>query len=140
MSGYLLDTNVVSEPTKAQPDPNVRDWFTSIPETQMFISVLTLGELKRGIAGLPASARRARLEGWFATLLERFGGRILPIDQAVADRWGVMVALAESAGKTLPGVDSLLAATALQHNLTLVTRDTSELAITGVQLFNPWEA
>ena len=140
MSGFLLDTNVISETIKERPDPNVRDWFDSVNEEDTYLSVLTLGELRRGVAGLPSSAKRSRLESWLQDVLVRFHGRLLPIDEAVAERWGVMVADAEAAGKTLPGVDSLIAATAFEHRMVFVTRDTSELEISGVQLLNPWES
>lgn len=140
MSGFLLDTNVVSEPIKEKPDSKVREWFSTVKEEDTYLSVLTLGEIRRGIASLPVSARRTRLESWFHEVLVRFENRILPVNEAVADRWGIMMARSEAAGRTLPGVDSLIAATALEHNLTFVTRDTSELAISGVQLLNPWES
>lgn len=139
MSGFLLDTNVVSETSKAQPDPKVQAWFESVQEERVYVSVLTLGEIRRGIVSLPSSARRVRLELWCQQLLLRFRDRVLPVDEAVAERWGLITARTEAAGRPLPAVDSLIAATALHYNLTFVTRDTGELAITGVQLLNPWE-
>jgi len=99
---------------------------------------LTLGELRRGVASLPSSAKGTWLESWPQDVLGRFRGRLLPVDEAVAERWGLMVADAEAAGKTLPGLDSLIAATALEHRMVLVIRDTSEFAVSGVQMLNPW--
>jgi toxin FitB len=139
VTGFLLDTNVISEPVKEQPDANVRAWFGSVNEEHTFLSVLTLGEIRRGIESLPSSTRKTRLEIWLQDVLVRFRNRVLPVDGAVADRWGVMTSRAETAGRTLPGVESLIAATALEHGLTFVTRDTGELAITGVKLLNPWQ-
>jgi predicted nucleic acid-binding protein len=139
MSGLLLDTNVISEPTREWPDPRVRDWFRTIREETAYLSALTIGEIRRGIESLPLSAKRSRLELWLQDVYRRFVGRILPVDEAVAERWGEMTARAEAMGRTLPGTDSLIAATALEHNLTFVTRDANELATTGVRLFNPWK-
>ena len=105
----------------------------------MYLSVLTFGEIRRGIAALPQSRRRATLEAWLdKDLRGRFEGRILSVDQEVADRWGLLTAAARTAGIVLPVIDGLLAATALEHNLTLVTRDTGEIPSMGVAVFNPW--
>ena len=101
---------------------------------------MTLGEIRRGIASLPQSRRRATLEAWLdKDLNARFEGRILPVDQDVAERWGLLTAAARTAGRVLPVIDGLLAATALEHNLTLVTRDTGQIPSLGVAVFNPWE-
>jgi predicted nucleic acid-binding protein len=139
VNGYLLDTNVISELIKPKPDPKVRTWVDATSEQFLFLSVLTLGEIRRGIVLLPASSRRIRLETWLGTeLLTRFANRILDIDQEVVDRWGYLSGLASVKGVSVPVIDGLLAATAVHHNLTLVTRNIKDIAATGVLLFNPW--
>ena len=136
MNGFLIDTNVVSELMKPRPSSRVVDWIDAHEEQLFHLSVLTLGEIRRGIVQLPPSRRRTDLAAWLSgDLLTRFAGRILQIDQEVADRWGH---LAGAKGATIPVIDGLLAATALQHNLTLVTRNTKDMTRTGVGLFNPW--
>lgn len=136
MSGFLLDTNVVSELVKRKPEPNVVGWIRSIDETLLYLSVLTLGEIRKGIALHPDRTRRVRLEAWLASdLVLRFAGRILVIDQNVSDRWGRITA---EAGQPLSVIDALLAATALEHNLTFVTRNTEDVAAIPVSSFNPW--
>jgi predicted nucleic acid-binding protein len=140
VSGFLLDTNVISELINARPDANVTAWVEATDESLLYLSVLTLGEIRRGIASLPQSRRRATLEAWLDRDLQaRFEGRILTIDREVADRWGLLTAAARESGIALPVIDGLLAATALEHNLTLVTRDTGQIPSMGVAVFNPWE-
>ena len=140
MSGFLLDTNIVSELVKPKPEANVTEWVENTDESLLYLSVLTLGEIRRGIAALPQSRRRATLEAWLdKDLRARFEGRILVIDQEVADRWGLLTAAARNSGIVLPVIDGLLAATALEHNLTLVTRDTGQIPSISVVVFNPWE-
>lgn len=140
MSGFLLDTNIISELVKPKPEANVTEWVENTDESLLYLSVLTWGEIRRGIAALPQSRRRATLEAWLdKDLRARFEGRILVIDQEVADRWGVLTAAARNSGIVLPVIDGLLAATALEHNLTLVTRDTGEIPSMDVAVFNPWE-
>jgi toxin FitB len=140
VSGFLLDTNIISELVKPKPEANVTEWVENTDESLLYLSVLTLGEIRRGIAALPQSRRRATLEAWLdKDLRARFGGRILVIDQEVADRWGLLTAGARNSGIILPVIDGLLAATALEHNLTLVTRDTGQIPSMGVAVFNPWE-
>ena len=140
MSGFLLDTNIISELVKPRPDANVTAWIEDTDESLLFLSVLTLGEIRRGIAVLPQSRRRATLEAWLEKdLRARFEGRILSIDNEVADRWGLLTAAARNNGIVLPVIDGLLAATALEHNLTLVTRDTRQIPSMGVAVFNPWQ-
>ena len=127
MSGFLLDTNIISELVKPKPEANVTEWIENTDESLLYLSVLTLGEIRRGIASLPQSRRRATLEAWLdKDLRARFEGRILVIDQEVADRWGLLISAARNSGTVLPVIDGLLAATALEHNLTLVTRDTGQ--------------
>lgn len=140
MSGFLLDTNIISELVKPKPEANVTEWVENTDESLLYLSVLTLGEIRRGIAALPQSRRRATLGAWLdKDLRARFEGRILVIDQEVADRWGLLTAAARNSGIVLPVIDGLLAATALEHNLTLVTRDTGQIPSMGVAVFNPWE-
>ena len=140
MSGFLLDTNVISELVKPRPEANVTAWIEGIDESLLYLSVLTLGEIRRGIAVLPQSRRRTTLEAWLdKDLRARFEDRILAIDQEVADRWGLLTAAARNSGIVIPVIDGLLAATALEHNLTLVTRDTGQIPSMGVTVFNPWE-
>ena len=140
MSGFLLDTNIISELVKPKPKANVTEWVENTDESLLYLSVLTLGGIRRGIATLPQSRRRATLEAWLdKDLRARFEGRILVIDQEVADRWGLLTAAARNSGIVLPVIDGLLAATALEHNLTLVTRDTGQIPSMGVAVFNPWE-
>ena len=141
MSGFLLDTNVISELVKPKPEPRVTTWIDSIDEDLLYLSVLTLGEIRRGIASLRDAQRRVILEAWLdSDLIFRFAERILPIDGAVADRWGRLAADAASAKSPLPVIDGLLAATALDHNLTYVTRNTKDVAVTRVSVFNPWSS
>jgi Predicted nucleic acid-binding protein, contains PIN domain len=140
MSGYLLDTNCISELVRIQPEPGVIAWMEAVDESQLFLSVLTLGEIRKGLAGLPQSKRRTRLETWLEIdLHSRFAGRILPIDAAVADRWGSLAAHARSERNTLSTIDGLLAATALHHNLTVVSRNVHDFQNTPVSVLNPWK-
>ena len=138
MSGFLLDTNVVSELIRKKPEPSVFTWVDSINEELLYLSVLTFGEIRKGIARLPLDARRTKLEVWLEVeLTEWLGDRILPIDRAISERWG---RLAGDSRSPLPIVDGLLAATALHYDLTLVTRNVRDLQRTNVPLFNPWQA
>lgn len=140
MSGYLLDTNVLSEGIKPRPDARVKAWADATDEQLFHISVLTLGEIRKGIDSLPSSWRRNVLESWLSQdLAVRFAGRILKVDQDIADRWGRIAGKAKRESRAIEAIDGLLAATALQYNLTLVTRNTREVALTGVAFLNPWE-
>ena len=141
MSGFLLDTNVISELVRRKPEAKVTAWVGATDETLLHLSVLTVGEIRTGIGSLPNPSRRMALGAWLdGELAIRFASRILPIDEAVADRWGRLTARAAAAGRRLAVSDGLLAATALHHNLTLVTRNTKDVAATGVPVFNPWSA
>lgn len=139
MSGFLLDTNVVSELVKPKPEPNVVTWIQATDESLLFLSVLTIGEVRKGISSLPAGNKRAFLESWLCNeLVLRFTDRILSIDFEVAERWGLLSAQAKASGMLLPVIDGLLAATALHHNLTFVTRNTNDVKLHGLSVFNPW--
>lgn len=140
MSGYLLDTNCISELIRSRPEPRVVEWLEATNEGALYLSVLTLGEIRKGVAALPHSKRRARLESWLEVELKgRFSSRILPVDEAVADRWGVLEAEAKRKGRPLGVVDGLLAATALHYNLTVVSRNASDFANAEVPILNPWQ-
>jgi tRNA(fMet)-specific endonuclease VapC len=138
---YLLDTNVISELVAPQPNVNVVRWIESIAPESVFLSVITVGELRRGIEKLRDSRRKSKLSEWLsADLMVRFADHLLPIDVKVALTWGEVVALAEKQGKPIPAIDSLIAATAVSGGLTLVTRNVQDFRATGVSLLNPWEA
>jgi predicted nucleic acid-binding protein len=140
MSGFLLDTNCISELVRSNPEPRVLQWIDASDETLLYLSVLTLGEIRKGIAILPPSQRRTRLETWLELELRlRFAGRVLSIDGEIADRWGMLAAAAKRSGSALSAIDGLLAATALHHNLTVVSRDISDFASTLVPVVNPWQ-
>jgi len=141
MSGFLLDTNCISELVRRQPEPRMTEWMRAANESLLYLSVLTLGEIRKGAADLPQGNRRAYLESWLESDLQvRFSGRILAIDHHVADRWGWLTAESQLKGRPLSAVDGLLAATALHHNLTLVSRNVSDFANTPVPILNPWDA
>ena len=140
MSGFLLDTNCISEVVRVKPEPRVVEWIEAAEEALLYLSVLTLGEIRKGLAGLPQGKRRTQLETWLEVELgARFAGRILSIDQSIADRWGLLAASAKAKGKTLSTIVGLLAATAVQHNLTIVSRNVSDFSNTPVPVLNPWE-
>lgn len=133
---YLIDTNVLSELRRRDPDAKVVRWMSERPATTLYLSVLTLGELRKGIEGLPEGERKRRLLDWLEVELPAFfTGRILPVDARVADRWGRLVA---QAGRPLPAIDSLLAATALAHGLTLITRNLKDFQHPGLAVVDPW--
>nr|WP_320114735.1 type II toxin-antitoxin system VapC family toxin [uncultured Desulfuromonas sp.] len=136
---FLVDTCVVSELVKAQPNPKVVEWIDAVDEGRIFLSVLTLGELEKGIAKLQNVPRKDALREWLEhDLIERFAGKILPIDEAVAVAWGRMQGEAEQKGNKLPVIDSLLAATAEINGLTVATRNVVDFERCGCRLFNPW--
>lgn len=141
MKGYLLDTNCISEAVRLRPDPRVMSWLETVDEGLLYLSVLTLGEIRKGVAALPQGRRRTSLETWLSVELQaRFSNRILAIDAAVADRWGSLAAAAKSKGKGLSIIDGLLAATAIQHNLTIVSRNSADFAHAQVSLLDPWKS
>lgn len=134
---YLVDTNVISELSRPAPARTVAAWFEAVADEALYLSVLTLGELRRGVEKLATGKRKERLRYWLEhDLPDWFGDHLLPVDAAVADTWGRMQA---TAGRTIPAIDSLLAATALCHHLRLVTRKTADFDITGLETVNPWD-
>ena len=133
---YLLDTNVISELVRPKPAKIVLDWFENIPSEALHISVLTLGEIRKGVEQMPDGVRREKLRLWLEhDLTDWFGVRVLPVDVMIADRWGRLLALA---GRPVPSIDSLLAATALHHELRVVTRNEKDFDYPGLQVINPW--
>jgi predicted nucleic acid-binding protein len=142
MSGFLIDTNVLSEYSRpGGPDAGVKLWLETTDRQSQHVSVITLAEIQKGIEMLAAGKRRTQLEQWLRQDLESwFSGRILPVDRQVAGRWASLVAQGAQTGRLLPAVDSLIAATALAHNLTIVTRNTRDFAGIGAMIVNPWLA
>jgi predicted nucleic acid-binding protein len=137
---YLIDTNAISEWVKPQPDPGVVSWFDHVDEDRTYLSVITLGELRKGIDRLADGRRRQRLDHWLTTELpERFANRILSIDGTIADQWGRLLARTETAGTTIHGTDALIAATALAHQLQIVTRNVAHFKPVGIDILCPWQ-
>lgn len=133
---YLLDTNVISELVRAKPARIILAWFEHIPSDALHISALTLGEIRKGVEGMPDGVRREKLRLWLEhELIDWFGARILPVDISVADRWGRLLA---QVGRPVPSIDSLLAATALYHELRIVTRNQKDFNYPGLEVINPW--
>ncbi len=140
MTGFLLDTNCISELVRTKPEMRVVQWLENSDERLLYLRVLTIGEIRKGIAALATGKQRTRLETWIELELKtRFNDRILPIDAEVAERWGVLAAQAKAAGRPLAVIDGLLAATALHYNLAIVTRNTADFAETNVAIICPWD-
>jgi len=136
---YLLDTNVLSEPARPSPNPVVLAWLKDLDPLEPYLSVLTLGEIEKGLSLMPPGARKTALRGWLRhDLLERFRGRILSVDAEAAAAWGELDAQGQRIGRPLPVVDGLLLATASAHGLTLVTRNIRDCGDRGVEVLNPW--
>ncbi|MFI3197158.1 MAG: type II toxin-antitoxin system VapC family toxin [Methylococcaceae bacterium] len=136
---YLLDTCVVSELIKVRSDKNVIDWIEALEEERLFLSVLTLGEIEKGIAKLPLSLRKSNLKTWLEQdLVLRFENRILNITPEIARYWGDLQGELEKQGKPMPIIDGLIATTALVHNLILVTRNVNDVKRSGVSILNVW--
>jgi predicted nucleic acid-binding protein len=142
MSGFLLDTNVLSEfNRRGEPDPLVHQWLEAADPESLYVSVLTIGEIRLGVELLPPSKRRSQLEQWLERdLPEWFEDRVLPVDESIAQQWGLLRAQAQMKGRPLSVIDALLAATALEHKLTLVSRNVSDFSVVGLDLVNPWVA
>lgn len=133
---WLIDTNVLSELRRPQPQPAVLDWFEKHPRRTLYLSVLTLGEIRKGIAKMPPGQRRDALDHWLEQdLAVYFSGRLLPVDAATADAWGQLSARVQ---RPLPAIDGLLAATAIRHGMSLVTRNTHDFEDLGLSVINPW--
>lgn len=134
---YLLDTNVLSELVRSKPNENVVKWFEVIPDEVLYLSALTVGEIRKGIENIKDKERKEKLRLWLENEVpEWFGDRILAIDSYVADRWG---RLQNEMQRPLPAIDSLIAATALHYDLRLVTRNMQDFQYPSLQLINPWD-
>jgi predicted nucleic acid-binding protein len=139
MTRYLLDTNIPSELIRQQPNSQVTKWVSLQDKSNLYISVITLGELWKGFTLLPDSKRRNKLESWFQTdFIPWFSGRILPITENVSIRWGILEGERRLKGSPLNTADGLIAATAFEHGLTVVTRNTKDFNGLGIPLLNPW--
>jgi predicted nucleic acid-binding protein len=141
MSGFLLDTNVPSELVRPQPEQKVKAWVAAQDLDTLFISAVSFGELRKGIMLRPQGKRREELEAWIETDLSiLFSGRILSVTRSIAERWGVLDGQRQLAGKPLNVPDGQIAATALEHGLTVVTRNVKDFADLGVVILDPWDA
>src|ERR1700721_233950 len=141
MRGFLLDTNVPSELVRPQPEPKVKTWIATQNLDILFISAVSFGDLRKGIVLLPPGERREALEAWVETDLSiLFSGRVLSVTRSIAERWGVLEGQRQLAGRPLHVPDGQIAATALEHGLTLVTRNVKDFAELGVSIVNPWDA
>lgn len=140
MNGYLVDTNILSELTKPTPSPQV-EAFLRQSKDRVFVSVFSIGEIRKGIASLAASNRRAILQDWLDNeIMPWLGDRVLPVTLEIAERWGDLSALLKARGRPRPAVDAVLAATAFKHDLVLVTRNVRDYEDLGITILNPWEA
>jgi len=138
---YLLDTCVVSELVARDPNQQVIDWIDGVDPEAIYLSVITIGEIRKGIEKLADSKRKSMLQQWLEDeLLVRFSGRILPIDSGVMLTWGQMIGRLELSGKKMAAMDSLIAAIVSHRNLILVTRNEGDFQHSGVQIVNPWKA
>jgi predicted nucleic acid-binding protein len=139
VSGFLLDTNIPSEFSRDRPEPRVVQWLKAQPVTMLFLSAVTIGEIRKGLVILPEGRRRAELEAWFHNDLPSwFRDRVLPVTHAIADRWGVLEGQCQLNGTPLNTADGMIAATALEHEPTVVTRNVKDFAGLGVDVLNPW--
>ena len=138
-SGYLLDTNVISELGRTAPDLRVATWVANRSAAQLNLSAVTIGELTRGIERLVPSRRQDLLRAWLARTTAQFSGRILPLDEAAARRWGHMLATGEKSGRPRSPIDLQIAAIALDRELALVTRDVAGFVDLGLSLIDPWQ-
>jgi predicted nucleic acid-binding protein len=136
---YLLDTNAISEWVKPRPDPGIVRWLDEVDEDRTYLSVITLGELRKGVDRLANGRRRDRLDRWLTTdLADRFGNRMLPVDTVIAAEWGRLLARTEAAGTAVGGIDGLIAATAMVYQLQIVTRNVAHFQHAGIDVISPW--
>ena len=135
---YLLDTCVLAELVKPNPNSKVIDWITDTDDERLFLSVITIGEIRKGLTKLPESKKKKTLSNWLNMLLEDYQTRIYQINIMVAENWGVIQGSAEKSGTAISSVDSLIAAVAYTHNLTLVTRNEKDFIPSNVPIVNPW--
>lgn len=136
---YLADTNAVSEFSKKEPNQKVVDWFAAQAEESLFLSVITVGEIEKGIAKISDPVGKAKYEIYLEKLVLRFDRRILPVSLKVGRRWGKLIGTLQKSGRVLPNWDSLIAATALEHDLTIITRNADDFADTGARVLNVWD-
>jgi predicted nucleic acid-binding protein len=137
---YLLDTNVISEWVRPRPDAGVITWLAEVDEDRVYLSVVTLAELRHGIERMDDGSRKRRLDSWLSDELPlRFESRVLPIDEDVADAWGRIVAARATMGRPIGAMDAFIAATAKAHGLTLVTRNTADFDASLETIVNPWQ-
>ena len=135
----LLDTCVISEVRKAKGNPRVRERVEAIRSNNLFLSVVTLGELAKGISLLAEGKQRSALMRWLLALEQDYGTRVLPIDAGVSRIWGELTASAQQSGRVVPAADGLIAATAICHGIHVMTRNVGDFQPTGAMLVNPWE-
>jgi toxin FitB len=135
---YLLDTCVISELIKPQPNNHVLTWLEATQSEDLFLSVINIGEIKKGIYKLPASNKKQALLLWLTSLLSDYQSRILPVDLDIIENWSAMVAHAEKIGQSVASMDGLIAATAYTHHLTLITRNERDFTACNITLINPW--
>lgn len=136
---YLLDTCVISELVKPFPNGKVINWLRNTPDDRLFLSVVTIGEIRKGISKLGESKKKTLLTNWLNTLVQDYQNRIYPIDLMVAENWGNLQGMAEKTGNPMSSFDSLIAAIAYTHNLVLVTRNEKDFAASHLPIVNPWE-
>ncbi len=136
---YLLDTCVISELVKPTPNRKVVDWLNELSSEALFLCAITIGEVRKGLTKLPDSGKKERLTLWLSTLLVEYKERILSIDLLVCENWGVLQENAEKAGTRMSTIDSLIAATAYTHNLTLSTRNENDFTPSNIPIINPWK-
>ncbi len=134
---YLVDTNVFSEPVKPKPDANVVAWLRA-NESSLYVSTITIGEMRRGIERLPSGRRKTQLRAWLVALCDCMKGRVLSFNTSTAHVWGQLKAKWDAAGIVIPSLDSHIAATAQRHELTVVTRNTADFGRAGVKQLNPF--
>ena len=141
MTAYLVDTNIPSELTKPAPDPDVSDFLIRAGREHVYTSVVTIREICKGIAELPESRRRVELQNWLDRVMRPwFKGRILPVTENIAERWGTLTSEQRRSGRQITMADGLIAATALEHGLTLVTRNVKDFESLGLTVINPWNS